>query len=110
MGTTKGAIGEVSAVFAGKGNPLCHTLIDNVATDFSKTMDIGLPGPEITPFDGVVEKPVHAVAVILVVLCGVDPPLSGNGVGSSRAVLIAETLYLIAKLSKGRGSGGTCKT
>src|SRR5439155_24240332 len=57
---------------------------------------------------GVVEKPVDAVAVVLIILRRVDAALGGNAVGAARTVLDAEVEDLIPELAKrcgGRSAG-----
>ena len=59
-------------------------------------MDIGFAGTEVPALDRVVKKSVSAIAIILVILCGVDAALRGDGVRATRAILIAETLHIVA--------------
>ena len=59
-------------------------------------MDIGFAGTEIPALDRVVKKSVSAVTIVLVILCGVDAALRGDGVRATRAILIAETLHIVA--------------
>ena len=61
-------------------------------------------------FDGVVEEAVNGVAVVLVVLGGVNATLCRDGVSAARAVLIAETVDLVAELGKGGGGGTSGET
>ncbi len=71
---------EGAAVFAGEGDPLGDALIDDVDADLRQAIDVGLARAEVAPFDGVVEEAVDAVAVVLIVLGGVDAALGGDGV------------------------------
>ena len=67
-----------------------------------------LAGAEVAALDRVVEQPEDAVAVVVVVLGGVDAALGGDRVGAARAVLEAEALHLVAELAearRGRGAG-----
>ena len=68
-------------------------------------MDVGLTRAVVAALDRVVEQPEHAVAIVLVVLGGVDAALGGDRVGPPRAVLVAEGFDVIAQLGQG-GSGG----
>ena len=102
----KGAVVQQSAVFPCKGNPLGHTLVDDVSGYLGQTVDVGLPGSIIPPFDGIVEQPVIAVPIPLIVLRGVDPPLGCNGVRPTGGILVAEGLYIISQF----GQGGRCGT
>ena len=69
-------------------------------------MHVGFAGAEVAAFDRIVEEAEDGVAVVLVILGGVDSTLGGDGVGTAGAVLIAEAIHLIAELGKG-GGGGT---
>ena len=55
--------------------------------DLGEPIDVRLAGAEVAALDRVVEEPVDAVAVVLVVLGGVDAALGGDAVGAARAVL-----------------------
>ena len=70
-------------------------------------MHVGFAGAEIAALDRIVEETEDGVAVVLVILGGVDSALGGDGVGTTGAVLIAEAIYLIAELGKGCGGGTT---
>ncbi len=61
---------------------------------------------KIAAFDGVVEEAIDAVAVVLIILRGVDAALRGDGVGAARRILEAETLDVVAELGQ-RGGGGS---
>jgi|GEM_PF-2880652 len=92
-------------VLAGERHTLGDALIDDVDAELSEAVHVGLAGAEVAPFDRVVEEPVEAVAVVLVVLGRVDAALGGNAVGSPRAVLVAERLYVVTEFTQGRGGG-----
>ena len=101
----KGAIGQEPAVFARKRNPLRDALVDDRGADFCEPVNIRFARAEVAAFDGVVEKPINAVAVVLIVLRGVDSALRGDRVRAARAILIAETFDIESLLAK-RGRGG----
>ncbi len=61
-------------------------MIDDVHAQLGKTVYIGFPRSEVAAFDGVVEQTPDAVAVVLVVLRGVDTALGGNAVGPTGGV------------------------
>src|SRR5690606_32508356 len=88
----EGAVGELAAVLAGEGNAQRHALIDDVGRDLREPIDVRLSGAEIATLDGVVEEAKHAIAVVLIVLGGVDTTLGGDRVGAARAVLVAEAV------------------
>jgi len=73
---------------------LSDTLVDDLGGNLGKTMNVGFAGAEIAPFDSVVKEAKYRVAVVLVVLGGVDSSLSGDRVGAAGAVLIAEAIDL----------------
>jgi hypothetical protein len=72
--------------------------------DLGEAVDVGLAGAEVAALDGVVEQPVDAVAVVLVVLRRVDAALRGDRVGAARAVLVAERLDVVAELAERRAA------
>ena len=101
----EGAVGQQAAVFAGERHALGDALVDDVDADLGQAIDVGLAGAEVAALDGVVEEAVDAVAVVLVILGGVDAALGGDAVGAARAVLEAEALDLVAQFGQ-RGGGG----
>ena len=100
------AVVEQATVFAGERDPLGDALVDDLVADLGQPVDVGLAGAEVAAFNRVVEEPVNAVAVVLVVFRGIDPALGGDRVGAARAVLVAEALHLVALLGK---RGGRCR-
>jgi hypothetical protein len=77
-------------------------LIDNQITDFSESINIRFACAKIAAFDRVVKQAEDAVAVILVVLRGIDSTLCSNAVRSSRTVLITKALNAVAQFAQGR--------
>jgi len=62
--------------------------------------------PEVPALDRVVEQPQHRIAVVLVVLGGVDAALGGDRMGPARTVLDTEGLDVVALFGQGgRGRG-----
>ena len=96
----EGAVVKQSAIFTGKGDPLGHALVDDVGRDLRQAVYVGFTGPVIPPLDGIIEKTVDRVVVVLVVLGGVDASLSGDGVGAARTVLVAKSLHIIAQFGQ----------
>jgi hypothetical protein len=78
-------------------------MIDDRGAYFCQPVNVCLPRPEIAPFDGVIEKAIHAVAIVLVVLGGIDSALGRDAVRPARAVLIAEALHVVTLFSQGGG-------
>src|SRR4051812_39582784 len=70
--TAEGSVRKQSAVPARKWDPLCYALIDDVDTQLREPVDIGFARAKVAALDGVVEKPVNAVAVVPIILGGVD--------------------------------------
>jgi hypothetical protein len=66
-------------------------------------MDVGFAGAKIAALDGVFEKARNAVAVIPVVLRGVDPSLGSDGVCPSRGIVIGKTVNVVPLLAESRG-------
>ena len=107
LSATEGAIGQQSAVFAGEGHALGDTLVDDIRRDLGQPVHVGLTGTVVATFDRIVEQPIHAVAVVLVILGGIDSTLRGDRVGATWAVVENETIHLIAQFRHGRGSRAT---
>ncbi|CAB5027103.1 unannotated protein [freshwater metagenome] len=101
----EGAVVEAAAVFAGEWHALRDGLVDDVHRYLGQPVHVGLAGAVVAALDGVVEQPVHAVAVVLVVLCAVDAALRGDGVGTPRGVVEGEELDLVAELTERCGRG-----
>src|SRR6185369_17178894 len=109
LGAAEGAVVKVAGVVAGKRHTLCDALVDDVVGHLGKTPYVSLAGTEVAPFDGVVEQTIDRIAVIRIVLGGIDAALCGDGVSAARAVLIAESLDVVAKFSERRSGSATGK-
>ena len=107
---TKRAVGEHTAIFAGKGNTLCHTLVDDVVRHFCQTIDVGLAGAIVAALHRVVEQAINRVAVVLIVLCGIDTALCSNRVCTARRVLNAEIIHVEAHFCERGGCRCTGQT
>ncbi len=106
LGAAERPVVEQAPVLPGEGNPLGGALVDDLVGHLGQPVDVGLPGPVVAALDGVVEQPEHAVAVVAVVLGGVDAALGGDGVGSAGRVVEGEHLHPIAELAEGGGRRG----
>ena len=93
---------EQPAVLARERHALRDALVDDVDAQLRQPVDVGLARPVVAAFDRVVEQPVHAVAVVLVVLGGVDAALRGDAVRAAGAVLDAEIEDVVAQLAERR--------
>ena len=96
---------EQAAVLPGERDALGDALVDDLDGRLGEPVDVGLPGPEVAALDGVVEQPVDGVAVVAVVLRGVDAALRGDGVGAARGVLVAELDDVVALFGEGGARG-----
>ena len=76
--STETAVVQLAAVLAGKWNTLGNHLVDDVDRNLRQAMHVGLARAEVAALDGVLEQAVNAVAVALIVLCGIDAALSSN--------------------------------
>jgi hypothetical protein len=97
---TEGAVVEEAAVVAREGHALRDALVDDLRADLCQPVHVGLAGAKIAALHRVVEEPVDAVAVVLVVLRGVDATLRGDAVRTPRAVLVAEAVDVVAELGE----------
>ncbi len=108
LDAAEGAGVQQPAVLAGERDALGHALVDDLHRDLGQAVDVGLAGAEVPALDRVVEQPVHAVAVVAVVLRRVDAALGGDRVGPARGVLVAElddAVALFGQRGPGRAAG-----
>ena len=107
------AVGQQAAVLARERHALRHALVDDVDADLRQPVDVRLARAEVAALDRVVEQAVDAVAVVLVVLGGVDAALRRDAVRAPRRILEAEALDVVAELAQRRGGGrrrpGRCR-
>ena len=106
LGAAEGAGVEVSGVVAGERHALRDALVDDVVAHLGEPPDVRLAGSEVSALDRVVEEAPDAVAVVRVILRGVDPALGGDAVRAARAVLVAERLDVVPEFAQGGGGGG----
>ena len=97
-------VGQRAAIFACKRNALSHTLVDDAVRHLGKAIDVSLARTIVAALDRVVEKTIDRVAVVLIVLGGVDATLGGNRVRTARRVLNAEVEHSETHLAKRCGS------
>ena len=106
LDAAEGAVVEQAAVLAGERDALRDALVDDVGADLGQAVDVGLARAVVAALDGVVEEAVDGVAVLLVVLRGVDAALRGDRVRAARGVLVAERLDVVAGLAERGGRRG----
>ncbi len=104
----KRSVRQQPAIFPRERHALLDAVIDDQITDFGEAIDVRLPGAEIAALDRVVEETENAVAVVLVIFCGIDPALGRDAVSAARAVLVTKALHAVAQLAQrgGRRSAG----
>ena len=93
---------EQAAVLARERHALRDALVDDVHAQLRQPVDVRLARAVVAALDRVVEQPLDAVAVVLVVLRGVDAALRGDAVRAARAVLDAEAQDVVAELAERR--------
>src|SRR5690606_17906416 len=86
----KRSIRKQAAVFPGKGNPLGHTLVNDVGADFRQAIYVSFPSAVVSSFYRIVKKAIYAIPIVLIVLRGIDTSLGCNGVSPSGTILKAE--------------------
>src|SRR5204863_303553 len=77
--------------------------------DLRKPVHIRFARAEIAAFDGVVKQPVNAVAVVLIILRGVNAALRRDAVRAPGAVLKTEAFNVVTEFCKRCGSRCTGK-
>ena len=107
LGTAERAVGQRAAVLACERNALGYALVDDVAGHLGQTIDVGLAGAVVAALHGVVEQAVNRVTVVLVVLCGIDASLCGDGVCTTGRVLNAEVEYFETHFAQRGGCAGS---
>ncbi len=100
--SAKRPVGQRATVLARKRNTLRHALVDDLHADLGQPVDIRLTRTEIAALYRVVKQAVDAVAVVLVILRGVDAALRRNRVCAPRRILEAEALHVVAQLTQRR--------
>ena len=98
----KRAVVQRARILPRKRHALRHALVDDVVAHLRQPVHVRFPGAEIAALDRVVEQPVHAVAVVAIVLRRVDAALRRHAVRAPRAVLVCETIYVVAHLAQAR--------
>jgi hypothetical protein len=83
---------------------LRDALVDDIHADLRETINVGLACPKVTAFDCVLKQAENAVAVVAVILGGVNPSLGSDGVRATRAVVIGKALNAISLLAKSSSS------
>ena len=93
---------EQPAVLARERHAGRDALVDDVDAQLRQPVDVRFARAIVATLDRVVEQAVDAVAVVPVVLRGVDAALRGDAVRAARAVEDAEQLDAVALLAQRR--------
>src|SRR5574344_129240 len=101
----EGAVVEKSAVVTSERDALRDALVDDEVGAFREAVHVRFTRTEVAALHGVVEQAVNGVAVVLVILGGVDTALGRDGVRAARSVLEAEHLDIVAELAEGSRGG-----
>ena len=75
-------------------------LIDDIHADLRKAVNVGFTSSEVSAFYSVIKEAINAVAIIMIILGGVDATLGGDGVSASRTILITEALNVVAEFAQ----------
>ena len=103
---------EQSSVLARKRDALRHALVDDVDADLRQAIDVRFARAKVAALHRVIEEAKDAVAVVPVILRGVDAALRGDRVRAARAVVKRKTIHAIALLAErsSRGCSGESRS
>src|SRR5438477_6419056 len=82
--TTEGTIRKQAAILARKRDTLRDALVDDVHADFGKPVNVRFARAKIAAFYCVMEQPIDTVAVVLIVLRGVNSTLCCDRMRATR--------------------------
>ena len=99
---TERPVVEQSAVLACERHALRDALVDDVDRHLREPVHVRLARAVVAALDRVVEEAVDAVAVVLVVLRGVDPALRGDRVRTAGRVVERDDLHVVTELAERR--------
>ncbi len=105
------AVIQIARIFAREGHALRHALIDDVDADLRQAVDVRFARAEIAALHGVVEQAIDAVAIVVIILGGVDAALRGDAVRAAGRILETEALDVVTELGEGgggRSAGKAC--
>ena len=83
---------------------MSNALVDDRTAHFGQPVDIRFTRAIVTALDRVVEQTPNAVAVVRVVLGGVDAALCSDAVGPAGGFVIGECKDIVTQFGKGRSS------
>ena len=82
-------------------------MVNNVEAELSAPIHVRFARTKIATLDRVAEEAVNAVAVVPIILRGVDSALGGDVVSPAGSVLVRKAADVIALLTKSRRRGST---
>ena len=85
---------QAAAILTRERHALGHALVDDLNADLRQPVNVGFARPEVAALYRVVKQAVDAVAVVLIILGGIDAALRGNGMRAARRILKAEAATL----------------
>jgi hypothetical protein len=88
---------------------LGYALINDKAADFRQPINVGLPGPKISAFNGIVKKTENAVPVVLIIFGGIDASLRSNAMCSAWRVLETKAFNVVAEFCERGRRGSACE-
>ena len=97
----EGTVVQFSTVIPGKGYALSHALVDDVSRYFCQTVNVSFAGTVVAALDRIVVQTIGGVAVVRIVLIGIDTALGGDGVRTAGGVLIEECFYIVSQFGQG---------
>src|SRR5205823_2907304 len=104
------AIVQQSAVLSGERHALRHALVDDVYAYLRQAVNVGFARAKVPAFHRVVKQPVYTVAVVVIVLCGVDASLRSDGMRATRRILEAKTMDVVTEFSQASRRGAASKS
>ena len=75
-------------------------MIDDQIADFREAINVRFPRAKIAALDRVVKETENAVAVVLIILGGINSTLSRDAMSAAWAVLVTETFHLVTELAQ----------
>ena len=108
--TTKGAVFEEASVFTCEGDALSYTLIYDIGRAFGEAVHVCFAGAVVATFDCIVEETVYTIAVILIILSGVDTSLCCDAMRAAWAVMERKALDVIPQFAEGSSCSSAGET
>ena len=108
--TAERTVSQKTAVLTSERYTLSYALVDDKVRNLSQTVNVCLASAVVTTLDGVVEKTIDRIVVVLVVLSCIDTTLCCDRVRTTGRVLDAENLHVVAEFTERSSSRSTTQT